>query len=96
MYSLCVNVYLCYDLRSLHYYALFKAAETGSGKTGAFSLPVVQIVWERRKDMMNPQSGGGNAGMFHIFHYLDSPMTCRGNKWALYQYSNYYALLTYP
>ncbi|ETN69369.1 DEAD/DEAH box helicase [Necator americanus] len=34
------------------------AAETGSGKTGAFSLPVVQIVWERRKDVMNTQSGG--------------------------------------
>lgn len=24
------------------------AAETGSGKTGAFSLPVLQIVWETR------------------------------------------------
>ncbi|KAK5979187.1 hypothetical protein GCK32_003563, partial [Trichostrongylus colubriformis] len=32
------------------------AAETGSGKTGAFSLPVVQIVWERRKE------GMGSAG----------------------------------
>ncbi|KAJ1361472.1 hypothetical protein KIN20_020730 [Parelaphostrongylus tenuis] len=32
------------------------AAETGSGKTGAFSLPVVQIVWERRKDAANPPS----------------------------------------
>ncbi|KAK6046265.1 hypothetical protein COOONC_16229, partial [Cooperia oncophora] len=31
------------------------AAETGSGKTGAFSLPVVQIVWERRKE----GTGGG-------------------------------------
>ncbi|CAJ0595758.1 unnamed protein product [Cylicocyclus nassatus] len=37
------------------------AAETGSGKTGAFSLPVVQIVWERRKDVMNAQPGGKSA-----------------------------------
>uniref|UniRef100_A0A158R384 ATP-dependent RNA helicase n=1 Tax=Nippostrongylus brasiliensis TaxID=27835 RepID=A0A158R384_NIPBR len=39
------------------------AAETGSGKTGAFSLPVVQIVWERRKDQMNPKSGGSSGGV---------------------------------
>ncbi|XGW24585.1 hypothetical protein V3C99_006202 [Haemonchus contortus] len=35
------------------------AAETGSGKTGAFSLPVVQIVWERRKEGTN--SGGKSS-----------------------------------
>ncbi|VDL76287.1 unnamed protein product [Nippostrongylus brasiliensis] len=39
------------------------AAETGSGKTGAFSLPVVQIVWERRKDQMNPKSSGSSGGV---------------------------------
>lgn len=27
------------------------AAETGSGKTGAFCLPVMQIVWETLKDL---------------------------------------------
>lgn len=26
------------------------AAETGSGKTGAFCLPIMQIVWETLKD----------------------------------------------
>ncbi|VDP01604.1 unnamed protein product [Soboliphyme baturini] len=35
------------------------AAETGSGKTGAFCLPVLQIVWETRKDLM---SGKGRKG----------------------------------
>ncbi|XP_003747414.1 ATP-dependent RNA helicase DDX1 [Galendromus occidentalis] len=32
------------------------AAETGSGKTGAFSLPVVQIVWETMKDSLSGKS----------------------------------------
>lgn len=29
------------------------AAETGSGKTGAFCLPVLQIVWETMKDFQS-------------------------------------------
>ena len=32
------------------------AAETGSGKTGAFCLPILQITWESLKDL---QAGGG-------------------------------------
>lgn len=33
------------------------AAETGSGKTGAFCLPILQIVWETLKDL---ESGKGS------------------------------------
>jgi len=33
------------------------AAETGSGKTGAFCLPIAQIVWETLKDEREPKKG---------------------------------------
>lgn len=36
------------------------AAETGSGKTGAFCLPILQIVWETFKDL---ESGKGTGAV---------------------------------
>ena len=35
------------------------AAETGSGKTGAFCLPVLQITWESLKDLQEKKKSGG-------------------------------------
>ena len=38
------------------------AAETGSGKTGAFCLPVLQIVWESLKDLQEGRVKSGKSG----------------------------------
>ena len=37
------------------------AAETGSGKTGAFSVPILQIVWETVKDIQTRKKPFGNG-----------------------------------
>lgn len=38
------------------------AAETGSGKTGAFCLPILQTVWETLKDIKEGKSSS-SAGV---------------------------------
>ncbi|XP_059471757.1 ATP-dependent RNA helicase Ddx1 [Neocloeon triangulifer] len=37
------------------------AAETGSGKTGAFCLPIAQIVWETLRDEREPKKGHAHS-----------------------------------
>ncbi|XP_017072385.1 ATP-dependent RNA helicase Ddx1 [Drosophila eugracilis] len=38
------------------------AAETGSGKTGAFCLPILQIVWETLRDLEEGKASKGGTG----------------------------------
>lgn len=44
------------------------AAETGSGKTGAFCLPVLQIVWETFKDLESGKTGKTSSNSGHQQH----------------------------
>ncbi|XP_071864973.1 ATP-dependent RNA helicase Ddx1 [Bombus fervidus] len=44
------------------------AAETGSGKTGAFCLPVLQIVWETFKDLESGKTGRTSSNSGHQQH----------------------------
>ncbi|XP_066593768.1 ATP-dependent RNA helicase Ddx1 [Prorops nasuta] len=45
------------------------AAETGSGKTGAFCLPILQIVWETLKDMESGKSTSTGTAAHQSTHW---------------------------
>ncbi|KMQ93149.1 atp-dependent rna helicase ddx1 [Lasius niger] len=45
------------------------AAETGSGKTGAFCLPILQIVWETLKDLESGKGAGAVAQIQQSAHW---------------------------
>lgn len=47
------------------------AAETGSGKTGAFALPILQVVQEMRTGVVRPTSAAGAKQSIH------TPLTAR-------------------
>lgn len=53
---------------------ILMAAETGSGKTGAFCLPILQIVWETLKDMESGKTSNFTKELSHCtyvyFYYL--------------------------
>ncbi|XP_046461789.1 ATP-dependent RNA helicase Ddx1-like [Daphnia pulex] len=64
------------------------AAETGSGKTGAFCLPIIQIVWETIKDIQSgkaPTASGNN-----------SAATEPQDKWILSTYDRTPAMAVNP
>uniref|UniRef100_A0A1I7XE52 ATP-dependent RNA helicase n=1 Tax=Heterorhabditis bacteriophora TaxID=37862 RepID=A0A1I7XE52_HETBA len=50
------------------------AAETGSGKTGAFSLPLTQIVWEIRRDELEPKKKHDEHKLWLKSHKFKGPL----------------------
>lgn len=42
------------------------AAETGSGKTGAFCIPILQIVWETLKDLDSSKGSSISSGQTNV------------------------------
>lgn len=55
------------------------AAETGSGKTGAFSLPVLQVVWETIRNIQSGHMSSQSA-------QASSASTGAGGQWVLSVY----------
>lgn len=67
------------------------AAETGSGKTGAFCLPVLQIVWETRRDIqsgkLRPVTGkGAKMGTNDVYRFTHSNYRAGHNRFSLNMY----------
>ena len=60
------------------------AAETGSGKTGAFGIPIVQAVFESRRKDLRIQSeqkvGKGKPKQIYTFNPNDRSSICRVSK----------------
>ena len=69
------------------------AAETGSGKTAAFSLPMLQCVWERISDTQEESGKGkesGNDGGMDVASEQPSIRLCSNDKDNLVLLDNVY------
>ena len=72
------------------------AAETGSGKTGAFSIPVIQIVHEAKNaknsdnSSKNNNSSSGSGGVSLNVRDRDSDLAIQGNAAQARHFKNWF------